>query len=168
MKQKILVTILIITFFAPLPANANADSKRVSGLAALAILEGLAVVLSYGAAEDPNMVGTIGVFVPPYFILGSHPPPDKEWSPNWDWRIVPFLGSILTAGIYNLNVDEDDYSKSEVFKTNFSVLSAGILASYLLIKPTHNELKNEKPEESPDIGLYFEPGKVAASVTFHF
>lgn len=171
MKRRLILVLIVLTLLTPAQAisnNGNKEKTSPNDLAAVAILAGGAVLFSYAAAEEPHWAGVTYACVPPYFLMAGHPPPGQNRTSNWNWRMAPFLGAFLAAGIYNLNIDEDDYSKSEVFETNLWIFGVGELTTYLLMRPTYGQSEIEESEDLPEIGLHYGPCKVGASVTFHF
>lgn len=171
LKRRLIFVLFVLALLTPAQAISNDGNKEKASpndLATVALLAGGAVFFSYAAAEEPHWAGVTYLCVPPYFLMAGHPRPGQKMTSNWNWRMAPFLGAFLAAGIYNLNTDEDDYSKSEVFETNLWIFGVGELATYLLMSPTYGKSEKEESDDLPEIGLHYGPGEVGASVTFRF
>lgn len=105
--NRIYVNISII-FILLLSSSANAEEK-LGPVSKAFVIEGLFIANSWLASEDPNTYGGIAALL---FPLAAG---EGEGSTTTKW--VGFL-SAETIALYNLDIDEDKKSKSEIFKEN--------------------------------------------------
>lgn len=103
---------------------------------AFAWAETAVALFSWMAAEAPNGYGTLLLAVTPWALAEA-----KAEFPGDDNR----LGSVVAVGViaviagYNISVDEDDYSKDEVFRNNFLFYNLLLGGGYLLSKLSGDE-----------------------------
>lgn len=147
MIRKILLILTCCTLswgtYAEEPAQESKQESKFSYPMQFLILEAIIGFNAWSASKHPNGYGTLAALVFPLAAVGSEEGPITAWS--------TFFGAESIA-LYNLNVDEDDYSKREVFENNMIAwhLFAGILTatSYMDNKWFNKETVSFVPTQS--------------------
>lgn len=108
--------ILTISLIVPLTMNAetNAElkepSKKLGMLSMVLIGEGLVLANAWLASENPHIYGGALAILSPLGAAEGNASTTTKW--------VGFL-SAESIAVYNLNIDENKKSKSDIFKDNF-------------------------------------------------
>lgn len=96
-----------------------------------AVVESIAMLASWIAAEEPNGFGSLLLAITPWAIAEA----EAEFPEDNDTlATVATIGVVVVIAGYNISVEEDDYSKSEVFRNNFLFYNLLLGGGYLLSK----------------------------------
>ncbi len=140
--QKLLIILLLHTPFFVFAEEINLEkqSDDIHPMTMFLIVEGMLGVNAWLASEDPQAYGLIGALLFP-FAAGEGNNSDVE---KW----VGLIGAESIA-LYNLSIDKDKKTKSEIFKENVIAwhLFAGILlaTNYLVGDEKTNETISVEP-----------------------
>ena len=116
------------------------DNKKPNYLLGFFVVEAILGVNAWMASEAPNGYGTISALAFP--LAGK----SEETSDFVYWT---GLAAIESVAIYNINLDSDEYSKSEIFRNNMKAwhAAAGVILaiSYIDSKWINNDTISVTP-----------------------
>ena len=106
------IIILVFVFISQAALADEVEKKPLTGTqiaAGVALAEGAFAVNSYMASRSPHGYGAIGLLLFPLAAMGSHGSDATRWTT---------LASAEALAIYNLSINENKTSRSEIFKNN--------------------------------------------------
>lgn len=109
MKKVFCSMMAVVVFLAPLLAKAAEDDSQPSTLSLALVTEGVFIVASGAASRKPHQFGAIAALIFPAAALGS------ETSNTTN--MVTLIGA-ETLALYNLTVDTNDRTRTEIFQKN--------------------------------------------------
>ena len=109
MKKMFCSLMAVVVFLSPLLARAADDASQPGNLTLALVTEGVFVVASAVASRKPRAFGVVGALVFPAAALGS------ETSKTTN--TVTLIGAEALA-FYNISVDTNDRTRTEIFQKN--------------------------------------------------
>ncbi len=135
--------IFLISFYSHAEETIDAEPKNneIHPITVFFLLEGMLGINAWLASENPHAYGAVGALLFPLAAGG-------EGSQNETEVWVGLIGAESIA-FYNLSIDEEEKTKSEIFKNNMIAwhLFAGVLLTtkYIIGDNDSNESLSIKP-----------------------
>jgi hypothetical protein len=107
--KKITVAVMLLLFSVYAFSEVEKDKKDINPLVAVGIAEGVFVISAWMASKNPQAYGGLLALGAPF---GGH---SGEQNETTMWLT---LAAVEAMAIYNISLDKDEYSESEIFKKN--------------------------------------------------